>query len=98
MRDFFIAMETYTFDTFEWHKVLIGKNKDLDKLLKTAEKPFIIKVKRQKNVTVSAVKPPTGSYVYYGTDCYLQGENAAGLGFKEEETTTEGAAGHRLFE
>jgi hypothetical protein len=87
-------MQTYNFDTFEWAKVLVGKNKTLDKLLKTAEKPFIIKVKRQQIVTVSAEKPPTGTYCYYATDCYLQGINATGISIAEEEE----ALGHRLFE
>lgn len=89
-------METYNFDTFEWAKVIVGKNKDLDKLLKTATKPFIIKVKRQKNVIVSAEKPPTGTYCYYGPNCYLQGELAAGIGYVEPEEAE--CHGHRLFE
>ena len=96
-------METYNFDTFEWAKVIVGKNKDLDKLLKTATKPFIIKVKRQQIVTVSAEKPPTGTYTYYGSGVYLQGVNAAKImpssaEDTEQEQEDDGPAGHRLFE
>jgi hypothetical protein len=96
-------METYNFDTFEWAKVIVGKNKDLDKLLKTATKPFIIKVKRQKNVIVSAEKPPTGTYTYYGPNCYLQGINAEKImpsteELSEPEPEEADCHGHRLFE
>ena len=96
-------METYKFDSFEWHKVIQGKSTELDRLLKTAKKPFIIAVKRQKPVTVYAEKPLLGTYVFYNASTYCQGVNAAKImpsstEDTEQEQEDDGPAGHRLFE
>jgi hypothetical protein len=96
-------METYKFDTFNWAKVIQGKCIELDRLLKTAKKPFIIAVKRQKTVTVYAEKPVLGTYLFYNTSTYLQGENAAKImpsteELSEPEPEEADCHGHRLFE